>query len=573
MKRIWFWAIPVFICVFVAFGGCGCKQTIIRFYSENLDSENKLNLVINSLNNETAIAKLVSNVDLDKISLTYEKSIIDYDISTGVVKAKKEGQTTLKAQADNVEASIDVNVAKNYFCGSTFKTNSATNFVIRNMEDGLDIEPFNLVKALKQKFSSLEKYNMGYKFKAVQINGKDVLDVDENTGVVTPKAEGEENIEITVVSGIENGEQIYRTETIKVTVKKPCSQLNFAIYEVTTNNNIAEVDYTQDDDVKVYYLDNSKWYVSRYTADADLKNESNNFGMNDQFYDFSSNDLAENNCISKISSGDSVYSPLLDYYKYENGEWESVTQFYPKRDFIWQKEYVDYARNCLQTIKSNRIKIVVSQPFVVDDDMLSSAVAHTDDGDIFISDENFSFDVDLNITNLDDLTVVCEPEDCCSYNDDYKTTHKLTFTLNDGYTAQNCRVSVKNGEDTVFSYGFMVLPNWDGKYLTLVEAISPLSLSDGFLYFELEEKYASEIEYDMFVFDEDENLIEEELFDCEINYNLASNNMIGVSLSLKTGVNYNQNYKIKFQANNGKADLLCSDFIDLVIENQGGTNG
>ena len=574
MKKIWFWAIPMFVFVCLAFVG-GCKPTVIRF-----DSESTINLVINSLNDETAIAKLVSNVNLDDITLTYNKSVISYNQETGVIKAEGPGETVLKAKCGDAEASIVVNVEKNNFCGAGFNISSNKSYTIRSFAEGAGVYPFDLLTALKNDYPTLKKYNMGYNFKVCPIEGENVITVDEETGVVTPLKEGMEDIEITAISGISGGSFQTTKQMIRINVKKPCTSLVLSICEVDNSNNLSEVayDYDENTQIKTYNLDRNKWYVARYQANAELTGEGNRFTLNNYFKNFENVSIDENACIAGVSITDTNYSSLMN--SSGDSASESRSQFYPLANFTWQKEFIDSARNCGQSIKSNTIRVLVSPIGSIDETSMPQAyMVNSASAPIFIKGESdFSFDVSLSGGNLNNLEVSCSPSGCCSYNEDFKLTGQITFTFNNDFLGQECSVSIKDGENDVFSYGFVVWNNWNGNFLTTDQSSYELNIEDGFVRIELTEQNDTDLQYKALVIDGN---IEVDLFDVDIRYDVPSIGKITATLNLLDGVNYNTEYILKFVAIDSdgqvieQSDRLCSGDINLQITGlaQGGNNG
>ncbi len=566
MKKIWFWAMPILMCVCFWTYGCGCNSTIIRF-----DSEPTINLVLNSLNNETTIVKLVSNIDLENIDISYNKSIINYDAQSGKIIAVGEGQTFLKAKADGTQASVEVNVAKNNFV-TGFSINQSASYMIRNLNNA----PFDLLSALKNSYPSLNKYNMGYTFSTTG----DCLTVDEKSGEVTPLSEGTQEVEIKVVKGISNGEYYYDTQRIKINVKKPCSTLSLAIYEVIERNDskiASEVDFVESSGIKTYRLESDKWYILYSITDGNISGLVNYFV--NYFVDESNNNLGMNSCIENYQVEDE-YDQFVAH-----GSTVAKLAFVPKTSFYLYRQYKDEAalNNTSQVLTSNTIKVIYTDsqtPITCNfEDKPSTFITGHDGEDVLFSEnENISFKV--NWENLSEIELSCEPENGinCSFDN---TTGMVTITPNGEYLNKLYTITVKNKNSTNekqnFVYKFRLIESFEGNFVDVVQgenSVTELQIHEQEnLQFDLIEKYVSGFAYALMVYtiENGEQLTLEDV-NAIFDYGITSNGgKFNVNLNLKSDVGtFDETYYIKFVAKDDdgniiNTDELCSALITLNV--------
>ena len=484
MKKIWFWAMPVLLSVCFMIYGCGCNSTIIRF-----DCEPTINLVLNSLNDETSWAKLVSNVSLDEIELTYNKSIISYDVTTGQIKAVGQGQTFLKAKADGVEAKVEINVTKNNFVTS-FSIKQSDYYVIRNLDDA----PFDLLTALKSVYPSLNKYNMGYTFSTTG----DLLTIDEKTGEITPLGEGEQEVEIKVVKGISNGEYYYDTQRVTIKVKKPCSTVSISIWEWDGSQH-NQVAFTEKNDISTYILEKDKWYVLATETDGDFSGLNNVF--TNIFTDEINKSLSPSACVEFITVEDNL--AVLNTKNIIRSAFKAQSSFY------WQRLYEDPAQNCNQLILSNLMKVIFTDsttPITCDFDTNKPEpfIIGNEGEEVLLCEgelENASFSFNVNFDNLDEIEVTCDPNANVNFD---LNTRKVTVTpteFNELYT-----VTVRNknstNESQIFFYKFRVIKKFDGNFVTIENnSTNELTLNENAsVKFALLEKYKSGYAYEMKVY-------------------------------------------------------------------------
>ncbi len=536
MKKIWMYILPIWVTVLVVLSGCGCKPTILKF------SETRVDLVLNSLNDETTVVKLVSNENLADVTLTYNKSIISYDLDTGVVKAQGEGETILRAKLGSVEAYVEVNVTKNYFA-SNFTIKASDSYTIRNLDDASEATSFNLLERIKKDYKALSKYNLNYSFRALPTpTGVDVLTVDPKTGVVTPIGTGEQYVEITVASGIKDGEILYDTQKIKIVVKAPCSTLDLTILD---QDGRTPINFTTINDINTYQLEQGRWYIVKISADGELHAGGTGITLTDKLYDENWAEIVDIDNRSKyVTNGPN--DTLYNYYQMMDGGSVSCRTFIPKKNCYWQEHFEDSAQNCHQSILSNIIKIeVVSRVECSLLDSLEPDFIGPDDENVFWAEPNGEFSWAFSVENGDfeNIEVIAEPSEGISLSYDFSQSNVVSVSTTNFDELYTIIVRDKSDElnERAFVYQFRV---WESlgeeTFVTLVNnSQNELELpANDFLRFYFTEKYNTGLVYALKVYidsDLSTMLTDDEvsaLFEYEVKYE-SDMNRHKVSINLK----------------------------------------
>ncbi len=336
MKKSWFIMAPFVLVFAFLFVGCAddSKSEMDAKLSFNCASE--IVMKYGTYLDEPAYAPLITNIDINDLSVDYNKNIINYDIETGMITANSSGETTLIVKSGLRVATVNVNVVTANYC--TNLTLSKKYVVKLNQGACEKITP-----------EVNQNYNMGFEFKSYDPT---VATIDEN-GVITPLQKGTAIIEVVAKNGINELGYTYIYKTATVVVEDVATEFNIEILDKDLNP-LELIKAEQGFDYyELYSGDNAPLYVLKYSSDISLKDKylkifnnnltQNNSGENSRLFTY---DVGEAGYQIQSSNEDGTvwYKP---FYAVDSGI-----------DFL-QEILVDVALNYDNSIRSNLIKIKV----------------------------------------------------------------------------------------------------------------------------------------------------------------------------------------------------------------------
>ncbi len=261
MRKIYLMMFPLFLVVFLT---CGCAGNKDANAMCEFDCDSVITLKIGTANSSDAVAyaPLVTNTLVENLNISYDSSIIDYNIATGRIEALRSGTTRIKSTINDKTKSVQVNVEQAVYCTSL----KCNDFV---MEYGKTAE---LISGSRKAFVVNSGYNMGYTFGSLT---PQILSVDSD-GVVTANAVGNGQIYVATCSGVNPlSPTKYDTAwaTINVTVMERRADLSLEIYNSDMTQQITS---EEDEDGNEFYTlysskDGSVSYNLKISSDQSLK--------------------------------------------------------------------------------------------------------------------------------------------------------------------------------------------------------------------------------------------------------------------------------------------------------------
>jgi len=219
MHKLYMMVFPVLLVVFLA---CGCANDKDASAMCEFDCDSIINLKIGTANSADAIgyAPLLTNTDISEIGITYDKSIISYDVVTGRIEALNYGSTRIKSTIGNKSKSVLVKVERAIFC----ETFQCTDF---EMELGKTVD---LLSSNHSYFKINKGYNMGYTFESMT---PDILSINP-AGVITGLSTGEGCVKVLLKDSVDetlDGGYKVLSKYINITVRECRNTLELEVLD------------------------------------------------------------------------------------------------------------------------------------------------------------------------------------------------------------------------------------------------------------------------------------------------------------------------------------------------------
>lgn len=253
MKKSWLFLAPFLVIAIVFFAGCGNTQPEpeIDESSISFGCDNYIYIKMGTTQNASALAPIVTD-SKQSVIISYDRDVIDYDSTTGVITPVEQGRTMLMAQTKTSAASIEVVVERAIYC-TDFDLSPFYKIKLEGNKETAPIEPF-----------ANNGYNMGFEFESLN---PAVATIDAN-GIVTPVSEGEAVIRVYAKSGFVGSEYTLISRTTKVIVEPVATEYNI---ELLDSN--AEPLEKVNDSYHLYLKNNlmQPFYILKIQADISLK--------------------------------------------------------------------------------------------------------------------------------------------------------------------------------------------------------------------------------------------------------------------------------------------------------------
>lgn len=253
MKKSWLFLAP-FLCVAIMlFAGCGSDSPENSLdESISFDCDNYIYLKMGTTQDASALAPIVTDSQREVI-ISYDKDVIKYDSTTGVITPIEQGRTMLMAQTQTSAASIEVVVERAVYC-TDFSLASSYKMKLQGNKETAPIEPY-----------ADNGYNMGFEFESLN---PAVATVDSN-GIVTPITEGEAVIRVYAKSGFAGNEYTRISRATKIVIEPVATE-----YDIELLDSNAEPLVKNNEKYQLYLKNEfmQPFYILKLHADISLKN-------------------------------------------------------------------------------------------------------------------------------------------------------------------------------------------------------------------------------------------------------------------------------------------------------------